>query len=417
MTRDRHGLNSLPGCLLLAAFLATAPAVCARDWYAGPKGTPKGKGTRAAPWDIASALQRKAVRPGDTLYLLAGTYRRRPDEMYVVTLAGTKDEPIHLRPAPGERAVIDGGLRVEKESAYLWVWDLEILVSEPQPAKPVGPGSYPAGFTRPWGGLTTSTDVTRGPPGCKFIHLTIHDCRQGISLWASARENEVYGCVIYDNGWPAVDRGHGHAIYTQNKDGVKTIADCIMTGGHGYTLHAYGSKRAYVDNFLVEGNIAYRAGTFLVGGDRPSRHIRVRNNYLYGVDMQVGYGAPYNDDCEVTGNTVVNGALTIKRYKHKVEKDNLVLAKGKPQPREPRVILRPSKYEPSRAHLAIYNGAKKANVPVDPGAFLKPGDSYRLMDPRHLYGKPVAADTYEGKPLPVPVKGEFAAFVVFKKAK
>ena len=93
----------------------------------------------------------------------------------------------------------------------------------------------------------------------------------------------AHGCLIYDNGWAGTDRGHGHAIYTQNEDGIKTIADCIMTGGHGYTLHAYGSARAYVDNYLVAGNIAYAADTFLIGGGRPSHNIRVRDNVLHGV--------------------------------------------------------------------------------------------------------------------------------------
>src|SRR5438309_1818301 len=82
-------------------------------------------------------------------------------------------------------------------------------------------------------------------------------------------DTEIYGCIIYDNGWPATDRGHGHAIYTQNKDGITTISDCIMTGGHGYTMHAYGSSRAYVDNFRLLQNIAYKGGSFLIGGGRP----------------------------------------------------------------------------------------------------------------------------------------------------
>jgi hypothetical protein len=59
-----------------------------------------------------------------------------------------------------------------------------------------------------------------------------------VSWWAESRDSERYGCLIYDNGWKAPDRGHGHAIYTQNNEGIKTIADCIMTGGYGYTLHA-----------------------------------------------------------------------------------------------------------------------------------------------------------------------------------
>ena len=36
------------------------------------------------------------------------------------------------------------------------------------------------------------------------------------------------------------------------------------------------------------------------------------------------------------------------------------------------------------------------------------------MDPKDLYGRPVHQGTCRGKTIAVPVKGEFAAFVVFK---
>jgi hypothetical protein len=29
-------------------------------------------------------------------------------------------------------------------------------------------------------------------------------------------DNEVYGCLIYYNGYDATDRGHGHGIYSAN---------------------------------------------------------------------------------------------------------------------------------------------------------------------------------------------------------
>ena len=146
---------------------------------------------------------------------------------------------------------------------------------------------------RPWGGLNVNTGT-----GCKFINLVIHDNSQGVSWWSASKDSELYGCLIYDNGWAGTDRGHGHAVYTQNADGTKTIADCVMTGGHGYTLHAYGSPRANVENYFVAGDIAYAANTFLIGGGKPSRHIRVHDNILHGVGMQLGYSAPRNEDCE-----------------------------------------------------------------------------------------------------------------------
>ncbi len=36
------------------------------------------------------------------------------------------------------------------------------------------------------------------------------------------------------------------------------------------------------------------------------------------------------------------------------------------------------------------------------------------MDPTSFFGEPVAAGTFEGRPIPVPLDGEFAAFVLLK---
>jgi hypothetical protein len=253
--------------------------------------------------------------------------------------------------------------------------------------------------------------------GCKYINLVIHDNAQGISFWSGATDSEVHGAIIYDNGWEAPDRGHGHAIYTQNQIGTKTIADCIMTGGYGYSLHAYGSSRAFVDNYLVEGNLCYQAGKFLIGGGRPSRNIRAVGNLLYDVSMQLGYAAPENDNCEVRDNLIVNGSLSINKFKSVVNEGNLVLGREAPRPAgsPARVVVRPNRYDPNRANVAIFNWAKRDRVELSPGKTLAPGDSYRLMNPRDFFGPPVLAGRYDGQPISVPVQGELAALVLLKQ--
>jgi hypothetical protein len=393
--------------LATAWLLFIAWQVRAADHYVSPQGTSDGKGTKESPWDIASALAGKQkIAAGDTIWIAAGTYKKTQEAGglgYQVHLAGAKDAPIQVRGLPGQRITIDGGLVVQEPSTYLWLRDLEILVSEPSPDKPIDTSARPK---RPWGGLSVYSGS-----GCKFINLVIHDNCQGVSWWVGSVDSELYGCLIYNNGWPGTDRGHGHAVYTQNKDGTKVIADCIMTGGHGFSMHAYGSGKAYVDNFLVEGNIVYDAGRFLIGGGRPSHRIRSLSNYLYKVDMQIGYGAR-NDDCEVRDNVIAGGILDIQKYDKVVKEGNLVLAKDAARPKENRVVLRINKYEPQRANLAIFNWEKKAEVEVDTGAFLKAGERYRLLNPRDFYGKPIASSTAEGKTIRVPVAGEFGAFVL-----
>jgi hypothetical protein len=411
-------LNSLGESILMPAhtilvtvtMLLSMQTARAADWYVSPDGVTTNAGTRESPWDIASALNgREEVKPGDTIYLLEGTYRRRPNELFDVRLKGSVGRPIHVRPAPGQRARIDGGLAVQSPSAYVWIRDLEIFVSEPLPDKPVSAGSHPEDLKRPWGGLHM-----HGGTSCKYIDLVIHNCNQGISSWQGEENPEIYGCIIYDNGWLGVDRGHGHCIYTQNQTGAKTISHCIMTCPFdgSYTMHAYGSERAYVDNYLVTDNICYGKGPFLIGGGRPSRAIYVFRNYLYGVDMRIGYDAPYNVSCVVTDNVIVNGRLEITNYRSAIQRANLVLAKGAARPTGAKSVLLPNTYDPDRLYLAVYNWDKADRVEVKTGDLLRDGDTAELFDPRALFGNPAAKAICRDGAIRIAVQGEFAVFVL-----
>ncbi|MCU0913791.1 MAG: right-handed parallel beta-helix repeat-containing protein [Planctomycetes bacterium] len=379
------------------------------DWCVGPQGAAANRGTPQSPWDIASALDgRKEVRPGDTIQFLEGTYQRRPKELFDVRLAGSTDRPIVVRPAPGARVRIDGGLAVQSPSAHVWLRDLEIFVSEPVPEKPVSAGSHPQDLNRPQGGLHM-----HGGQNCKYINLVIHHCNQAISCWMGELDPEIYGCILYGNGWRGVDRGHGHCIYTQNDEGTKTISNCIMTCRYdgSYTMHAYGSERASVNNYLLTENICYRTGPFLVGGGRPSHGIRVHRNFLYGIDMRIGYTTPYNEDCDLRDNLIVDGRLEVVRYRKVVQQGNLVVGKNGPRPAQPKCIVLPNKYDPDRAHIVIYNWAKAEAVEVPAPGFVKDGDAVELLDPEDPFARPVLTATCRNSAIRIPVPHEFAAYL------
>ncbi len=380
-------------------------------WYVSPHGKTDNPGTSAAPWDLASALNgEQRVRPGDTIYLLEGVYRRRPNELFEVRLKGAADAPICIEPAAYQKARIDGGLSIRSPSSYVYIRDLEIFVSEPLPQKPVGVGTHPRDSRRPDGGLHT-----HGGSHCKYINLVIHHCSQGISCWKEELDPEIYGCIIYANGWEGVDRGRGHCIDTQNDDGIKTISNCIMTCPFegSYAIHAYGSELAHVNNYLLTENICYGRGSFLVGGGRPSRGIRVCGNWLYGVGMQLGGTAPYNEDCEIRGNVVVNGRLETSRYRDAVWEDNLMLPTSEtPRTEYSKSLLLPNRYDGNRAHLAVFNWGRLDSIVVRAVGLMDDGDAAELFDPENLSGSPIAKVICRQGAIRVPVRGEFAAFVV-----
>lgn len=179
-----------------------------------------------------------------------------------------------------------------------------------------------------------------------------------------------------------------------------------------YTMHAYGSQRAYVDNFLVEENICFNKGPFLIGGGRPSKNIRVFKNYLYGIDMRIGYNAPYNENCEIRDNVIVNGELDIIRYRNAVQEGNLVAKKGQKHPTGVKTVLLANRFGRNRAHLVIYNWDKAESVKVTAKPFLKKGDMFQLLDPQNVFGSPVAEGKCSGDTIKVPVKSEFTIFVL-----
>src|SRR5690349_14890716 len=103
----------LPSLLLLLLPMAAANAA---SRFVSPTGSPRGKGKKDSPWDLDSALDgRQKIRPGDTLWIRGGTYKR-PFELlgqgFKVRLAGREGAPIQIRAVAGERVTIDGGLSV-----------------------------------------------------------------------------------------------------------------------------------------------------------------------------------------------------------------------------------------------------------------------------------------------------------------
>jgi len=375
----------------------------AREYFVSTEGKAENPGTREAPWDLASALAGEhSVGGSDIIWVRGGVYRGK----FEVKLAGKEGAPVLVRAYTGERVTImDSGITVVEPASYVWLWDLEITGSVPVEKRVTGQsGSSPTDLP---GG--DGLNVYAGK-GCKYINLVIHDnVGNGVGWWVGSTESEFHGCLIYNNGWRGPDRGHGHCIYAQNSQGIKTISSCIMSVPYDgcYTMHAYGSSRAYVDNFLVEDNVACEKGPFLVGGGRPSHNITVLRNYLYGVSMRIGYGAE-NEDCQIRDNVVAGGTLTIEKFRQVADEGNV---RGLPDKKS---VLIPNKYDPDRAHMVIFNGKRARQVTVGVAPFLKRGESFRLMNPKDFFGKPVQEGKCDGEEITVPMTGEFATFVLLR---
>jgi len=427
--------------LALAAIEKAKPS--AAEWFVAPDGKKANQGTLGSPWDLATAVSgEQPIRPGDVIWLRGGTYKNEKNE-FVIRVSGEPERPIIVRNYQTERATIDGAVTVNGHD--VWVWGVEVMVSAPRPDVPMPAGSHPDQLKRPWGGIqSTNSQRTR------IINCVVHDTCQGFGHWLGAIDAEIYGCLIYQNGWVGVDRTHGHAIYTQNDKGIKRILDNIMFDAYSYLLHAYGSSRAFVNGYHVEGNIFF-GGPALVGGGKPSERIAFVGNCTYRSSTQFGYNAPYNVDllCQnnyfassvsvnrfekaiVTGNDFVadaRGAITpaaegrstsirwdnnryvvsqpsaLEAWKKSGQFDaNSTLTIGKSgRPTKNKVIIRPNKYEPGRLNIAVYNWEGKSAVEVGLTGFVGSGQAFEVRNVQDFYGKPAASGVYRGAAVTIPL--------------
>ena len=406
------------------------PDTPADGWHVTTGGSAAGDGSMAAPWDLASVLSGDVtVEPGATVWVHGGTYAGT----FRARLRGTTEAPIVVRAWPGDRATLDGAgsgepvLAVDGE--YAWYWGLEITNSDTENRVTTMTGSSPSDIVR-GGGVNVvgaSTDV-------RFINLAIHDTAQGIGFWTPAVDSEVYGSLVWANGWDAPDRAHGHAIYTQNMTGTKRIEENVLFHGFSYGVHAYTEGGA-IQGFTFRGNVVFQTGTptagpreggqdFLVGGGQPAARISVSENFGWSNDrgrtvFRLGYSAD-NEDIVMTGNYIAGETSFGAPWATVTMIDNTFIGAVSgtvdpaahadndyldAPPAETAVFVRPNRYEDGRAHVIVYNWAGLAEVEVDLSAVLGPGAAYAIRNAQDFYGDPVASGVYGGGAVTVPLEG------------
>ena len=136
-----------------------------------------------------------------------------------------------------------------------------------------------------------------------------------------------------------------------------------------------------------------------MGGILPSRNIVVTNNILHGgCGLKLGSGATHSAECVVQGNTIIRGSKSITGFARVTERDNLVCNQGAPIPPNPTVFIRPGRYDPDRASLAILNVARGKSVDVDASTFRRNGEGYRIASARDYFGTPCARGIYNDAP-------------------
>jgi len=306
--------------------ISTAGLAAAANYYVAPTGSASGDGSITKPWNFATALKASTiVKPGDTIWMRAGVHKMVNPAEFWSTLSGTATAPIIIRNYPGESPVVD--LSNLDSALYVygsntWFWGLEIMSSNiPRSTS----------LTGPWAILASTIDV-RGP-GTKFINCYIHDISNGLSFWNESIASEAYGNIVYHVGWSAPDRGHGHAIYSQNQPSTgprKAFSENFLGEAFDIGLQLYGGGTALVQDYYVAGNVIWNNGLpagqnvdqlVIAGGGVSKRNIEVDTNFVFN-SGNTGYSRigwqwdTRNGDVNIHGNWFIGGytALEVWRW-------------------------------------------------------------------------------------------------------
>ncbi len=248
-----------------------------------------------------------------------------------------------------------------------------------------------------------------------------------------AVDAEVYGCLIYYNGWDAPDRGHGHAIYAQNQTGTKRIVDNVIFQQFSHGFHAYGSTSAYLDNLHVEGNTLFNNGNLssfgsarniLLGGDRVANNPKLLSNSLYykatvspETAFKLGYGAGCSNatinsnyvsndtefsSCQPTTMTGNSYYGNINGFAPSQYPSNTYYSS---RPTGTVVRIRPNLFEAGRAHITVYSWNLASTAAVDLSSVIPPGTSFEIRNAQNYFGAPVLSGVYAGGTVNVPLTG------------
>ncbi|MFN0213124.1 MAG: T9SS type A sorting domain-containing protein [Saprospiraceae bacterium] len=440
--------------LLLLVFALHFANIYAASFYVSTNATASGNGSFDKPWQLQTALNHPAaLHPGDTVWIKGGVYTNAFDAQtsFSCYTHGTADAPIVFRNYKDESVTLDGQLLYSLyiglgNCSYTWFWGLEITNS----------GSVDRNHNIP-GGITCTAEHI------KFINMIVHDTGSGLDVWKTAKNSEIYGCLVYHIGNNLNNNGnlegHGHGMYLQNDTfGTKKIHNNIIFSNYGNGIKVWQTTTtAALGNFDIQHNIVFNGGSasenlggvgnnsrthnfFVVanGVNNPVVNTVIKHNYTYsGINTPRppvnAFGLNYGvknmilDSNYLTCQTRL-GFNNTPIFEASV-KDNKIIGGIPPvygvylwgftQPDFPQntyipnipttgleYFVTPNKYEKGHAHIVVYNWDSLETVQIDISNIgLSPGDQYELINTMDYFND-ITIGTYDaGGIISVPMTG------------
>ncbi|MBK7360270.1 MAG: T9SS type A sorting domain-containing protein [Saprospiraceae bacterium] len=388
-----------------------------------------GDGSMLNPWTLQKAFDHpSALKPGDTVWIRGGIYTNDYDAQtsFNCKTNGTLNAPIIFKNYNGERVLIDGAKSYTifaglGNCSYTWFWGLEVINSSATDRN-----------HDILGGITCTAE------NIKFINMIVHDTGSGIDAWKTAKNTEIYGCIIYHIGNNLLNgtnwEGHGHGMYLQNDTfGTKLIHNNIVFNTFGNGIKIWQTTTtAPIGNFDIRNNILFNGGSasenlggvgnnsrthnFFVlsnGPNNPLVNTVIKHNYTfaglnsprppvnafglnYGVknlildsnyltcQTRLGFNNTPIFNASIQGNRFIGGIPSVYGYylwgfAQTDFPENQYIPEIPSSGLE--YFILPNKYEPEKSHLVIYNWDSLETVQINCNQTgLKPGDSYDLIN-------------------------------------
>lgn len=388
-----------------------------------------GDGSMLNPWTLQKAFDHpSALKPGDTVWIRGGIYTNDYDAQtsFNCKTNGTLNAPIIFRNYNGDRVLIDGAKSYTifaglGNCSYTWFWGLEVFNSSATDRN-----------HDILGGITCTAE------NIKFINMIVHDTGSGIDAWKTAKNTEIYGCIIYHIGNNLLNgtnwEGHGHGMYLQNDTfGTKLIHNNIVFSTFGNGIKIWQTTTtAPIGNFDIRNNILFNGGSasenlggvgnnsrthnFFVlsnGPNNPLVNTVIKHNYTfaglnsprppvnafglnYGVNnlildsnyltcqTRLGFNNTPIFNASIQGNRFIGGIPSVYGY-YLWGFTQTDFPENQYIPEIPssglEYFILPNKYEPEKSHLVIYNWDSLEIVQINCNQTgLKPGDSYELIN-------------------------------------
>jgi uncharacterized protein YkwD len=198
--------------------------------------------------------------------------------------------------------------------------------------------------------------------------------------------------------------------YTSENNKTGVMRDNYFVGGS--TTLGYISRW---ENLEVTGNTFIGSGELLVintpVGKTVANYNWNNNTYFSSNANPIGYKPGTGEGR--------NYSLQEWQRTSGVDEGSRMLAS---KPTGTRVFVRPNRYAAGRAHIAVYNWDLRQAVDVDFSRFLRNGDQYEIRNAQDYFGAPVAAGTFNGRPIQLPMNTgaksapDFNAFVLISNS-